>query len=99
MVLPSGRCAVIVKGAISKDGLGPLVWIDRRFNAFGYCGIVDDMLLPHVYDGALKYGCFLLQHDRSPTRNAGWAIQLLDHRQVRQLEWPPNGAGLNGIRK
>lgn len=96
-VLSSGRCAVSVWGAISKDGLGPLVRISGRFNASYYCGIVDDVLLPYVYDGPFKDGCFLLQHDRSPIHKARCVMQLLDDRQVPQLEWPPNAADLNPI--
>ncbi|KAH9372572.1 hypothetical protein HPB48_021516 [Haemaphysalis longicornis] len=96
-VLSSGRCTVSVWGAISKDGLGPFVRIDGRFNACGYCGIIDDVLLPYVYDRPFKDGCFLLQPDRSPIHKARCVIQRLDHRQVPQLEWPPNGADLNPV--
>lgn len=82
-------------GSHKQRWSGSLVRIDGCFNASSYCGIMDDVLLPYVYDGQSKDGCFLLQHDHSPTLKAGCVVQLLDDREVPQLEWPLNEADLN----
>lgn len=52
-VLSSGRCTVNVWGAISKDGLGPLVRIEGRFQARSYCAILEKDFIPYVLDGWL----------------------------------------------
>lgn len=33
-------------GAVTKDGLGPLVRVHSRFTAESYCSILDDVALP-----------------------------------------------------
>lgn len=91
-VLSSGRCSVSVWGAMSADGLGPLVRISGPFNASQYCNIISTSLLPYVLDG-----CFILQQDRSPVFTARAVSSLLEDHAVRQLRWPPCGADLNPI--
>ncbi|KAG0434048.1 hypothetical protein HPB47_019386 [Ixodes persulcatus] len=59
-VASSGRCSVSVWGALSKDGLGPLVRLDGRFNAARYIDVVETVLLPYVMDGPFSDGYFYL---------------------------------------
>ncbi|KAL1436917.1 hypothetical protein MTO96_049214 [Rhipicephalus appendiculatus] len=47
-VAASGRSAVSVWGAVTAQGLGPLVRIEGRFTADAYCGLLDDALLPYL---------------------------------------------------
>lgn len=96
-VLSSGRCTVNVWGAISKDGLGPLVRIEGRFQARSYCAILEKDFIPYVLDGPFKDGCCLLQHDRSSVHTARSVKVLLEDLAIRTLEWPPVGADLNPI--
>ncbi|KAH9376034.1 hypothetical protein HPB48_004189 [Haemaphysalis longicornis] len=49
-VASSRRCGVSVWGAISKDGLGPLVRLDGRFNAATYKVLLDTVMLPYALD-------------------------------------------------
>ncbi|KAH9383892.1 hypothetical protein HPB48_025738 [Haemaphysalis longicornis] len=49
-VASSGRCGVSVWGAISKDGLGPLVRLQGRFNAATYKDLLDTVMLPYAQD-------------------------------------------------
>ncbi|KAG0414676.1 hypothetical protein HPB47_008168 [Ixodes persulcatus] len=69
-----------------KDGLGPLVRIDGRFNAPAYCDMIEQTLLPYALDGPFPDGVYLLQHDRSPIHTARKVDKLLEARGVRQLE-------------
>ncbi|KAH6934660.1 hypothetical protein HPB50_026721 [Hyalomma asiaticum] len=96
-VLSSGRCSVSVWGAISKDGLGPLVRIEGTFNASSYCDIVKETLVPYAQDGPFPDGFYWLQHDRSPVHTARLAEAALDSCGVLRLPWPPSGADLNPI--
>ncbi|KAH7955282.1 hypothetical protein HPB52_000086 [Rhipicephalus sanguineus] len=77
-VLSSGRCSVSVWGAISKDGLGPLVRIEETFNASPYCDIVNKTLVPYALDGPFPDDFYWLQYDRSPAHTARLAEAALD---------------------
>lgn len=96
-VLSSGRCSVSVWGAISRDGIGPLVRIEGSFTAARYCEILLEHLIPYALDGPFQDGYYLFQHDRSPVHKARAVGALLERCAVRQLPWPPNGADLNPI--
>lgn len=96
-VLSSGRCAVNVWGAITKEGLGPLVRLPPAFNACAYCELLDVHLIPHALNGPFPDGCFLLQHDYSPIHTARAVQALLEERAVRVLDWTPKGADFNII--
>lgn len=93
----SGQCAVNVWGAISKEGLGPLVRIEGSFTPEEYCNMITHHLLPFLLDGPFPDGDFQFQQDRSPVHTACKVAALLDHYVVRQLNWPPKGADLNPI--
>ncbi|KAH7932903.1 hypothetical protein HPB49_004675 [Dermacentor silvarum] len=70
-VAASGRSAVSVWGAITFQGLGPLVRIEGRFNADSYYSILDDVLLPYLVEGpTFPDNEFILQHDNSPIHKA-----------------------------
>lgn len=96
-MLSSGRCSVAVWGAISKDGLGPLVRIDGTFNAQSYCDIIKETLVPYALNGPFPDGFYWLQHDRSPVHTARLAGATLDSCGVLRLPWPPSGADVNPI--
>lgn len=96
-VLSSGRCSVSVWGAISKDGLGPLVRLEGPFTASRYCDVITRHLVPYALDGPFSDGCYFFQHDRSPIHKARIVQSLLEEHAVCQLEWPPCGADLNPV--
>ncbi|XP_070389482.1 uncharacterized protein [Dermacentor albipictus] len=91
----SGRCTVNVWGAISKEGLGPLIRLSPSFTAEAYCDILDYHLLPYALDGPFKDGCYFFQQDLSPVHTARAVAKLLQERGVRVLDWPPKGADFN----
>lgn len=96
-VFSSGRHCVNVWGAVSAEGLGPLVRLPPNFNADSYCDLLEHYLLPYVLDGPFKDGIFLLQQDYSPAHTMRKVKALLEERAVRLLEWTPKGADLNII--
>lgn len=93
----SGRCAVKVWGAVSKDGLGPLVRLSQCFTAGAYCEILDSHLLRYALDGPFENGCFWFQQDLSPVHTTRAVRNLLEEHAVRTLDWPPKGADFNII--
>ncbi|KAG0421146.1 hypothetical protein HPB47_002962 [Ixodes persulcatus] len=50
----SGRCFASVWGALSKDGLRPLVRLDGHFNATAYMDLVETVLLPIRSEGVTR---------------------------------------------
>ncbi|KAH7984583.1 hypothetical protein HPB52_022857 [Rhipicephalus sanguineus] len=96
-VFASGRCAVSVWAAMSRQGLGPLVLIDGKWTASKYALIIEQEWVPYVLDGPFKDGCCIFQHDRSPIYTARSVKSLLEDLAVRTLEWPPVGVDLNPI--
>lgn len=93
----SGRCAVAVWGAISKEGVGPLVRFSGHFKADVYCDIIKTTLVPYVLDDPFPDGCYLLQQDRSPVLKAQKVTATLQDHGVPLLKWPPNGTNMNPI--
>lgn len=54
-------------GAISKDGLGPLVRLDGRFNAATYKDLLDTVMLPYALDGPFRDGVFFTNMTAAPS--------------------------------
>lgn len=96
-VAASGRSAVSVWGAVTAQGLGPLVRIEGRFTADAYCGLLDDVLLPYLVGGPFPENDFILQHDNSPIHKSKKVAAYLERRDVAVLEWPPQSPDLNII--
>ncbi|XP_064488439.1 uncharacterized protein LOC135400537 [Ornithodoros turicata] len=65
-VVSSGRHSVSEWGALSHQGLRPLVRLDGRFKGAAYVRVIENELLPCVLDGLFPDGCFVLQQERSP---------------------------------
>lgn len=95
-VAASGRSAASVWGAITFQGLGPLVRIEGRFHADSYCSILDDVLLPYLVGRpTFLDNEFILQHDNSPIHKARKVGVYLDDRNVAVLNWPPQSPDVN----
>ncbi|KAH6946346.1 hypothetical protein HPB50_012875 [Hyalomma asiaticum] len=96
-VASSGRTAVNVWGAVSRDGLGVLHRIEGPLTSPKYCDILDYVMIPYALDGPFPDGDFLFQQDLSPVHTAKVVEELLNMRGVRCLRWVPKGADLNII--
>ncbi|XP_072145883.1 uncharacterized protein [Dermacentor andersoni] len=84
-----------VWGAVPKDGLGPPVRLEGRFNAEAYCDVIASIMVPSALDGSFPYCLYYFQQDRSPIHMAKSVTCLLEQLGVMVLEWPPQGAGIN----
>lgn len=96
-VASSGRTAVNVWGAMSRDGLGVLHRIEGPLTSAKYCDILDLVMIPYALDGPFPDGDFLFQQDLSPVHTAKVVEELLNMRGVRCLKWVAKGADLNII--
>lgn len=96
-VAASGRSAVNVWGAVTAEGLGPLVRLESRFNGEAYCSILDDVLFPYLLGGPFPDSDFILQHDNSPIHKSKKVAAFLELRDIAVLEWPAQSPDLNVI--
>ncbi|KAH6924139.1 hypothetical protein HPB50_012772 [Hyalomma asiaticum] len=91
----SGRCSVSVWGALSKEGLGPLVRLRGKFNAAAYCDLIESVVVPYALNGPFPDGLYLFQQDSSPIHMAKLTTRVLKELVMMLLEWPPQGADMN----
>ncbi|KAH7968085.1 hypothetical protein HPB52_005570 [Rhipicephalus sanguineus] len=96
-VASSGRTAVNVWSAVSRDRLGVLHRIEGPLTSARYCDILDYVMIPYALDGPFPDGDLLFQQDLSPVHTAKVVEELLNMRGVRCLRWVPKGADLNII--
>lgn len=82
-------------GALSKEGLGPLVRIEDRFNAAAYCDLIKRVVVPYALDRPFPDGLYFFQQDRSPIHMAKSTTRFQEQLGVMLLEWPPQGADMN----
>ncbi|KAH6926081.1 hypothetical protein HPB50_014107 [Hyalomma asiaticum] len=93
----SGRTAVNVWGAVSRDGLGVLHRIVGPLTSRKYCDILDCVMIPYALNGPFSDRHFLFQQDLSSVHTSKVVEELLHMRGVRCLRWVPKGADLNII--
>uniref|UniRef100_A0A9J7ZZD1 Tc1-like transposase DDE domain-containing protein n=1 Tax=Cyprinus carpio carpio TaxID=630221 RepID=A0A9J7ZZD1_CYPCA len=88
--------SVMVWGAMSAVGVGPLCFIKGRVNAASYQEILEHFMLPSAEK---LYGDedFVFQHDLAPAHSAKTTGKWSTDHNITVLNWPANSPDLNPI--
>uniref|UniRef100_A0A9J7ZP51 Tc1-like transposase DDE domain-containing protein n=1 Tax=Cyprinus carpio carpio TaxID=630221 RepID=A0A9J7ZP51_CYPCA len=88
--------SVMVWGAMSAAGVGPLCFIKGRVNAASYQEILEHFMLPSAEK---LYGDedFVFQHDLAPAHSAKTTGKWFTDHGITVLNWPANSPDLNPI--
>ncbi|KAL0194984.1 hypothetical protein M9458_008556, partial [Cirrhinus mrigala] len=88
--------SVMVWGAMSAAGVGPLCFIKGRVNAASYQEILEHFMLPSAEK---LYGDedFIFQHDLAPAHSAKTTGKWFTDHGITVLNWPANSPDLNHI--
>lgn len=93
--------SLMVWGAISSKGVGPLMRIDKieegetTLNGERYLMILQRYLLRNYPD--LKIGKAVFQHDNAPSHRYGKVNDWLEEKNVTKIDWPPQSPDMNII--
>ncbi|GFU92802.1 transposable element Tcb1 transposase [Trichonephila clavipes] len=98
LTVKHGGGSLMVWGAISWRGLGPLVTLHDKVKAAHYVNILGDQVHPFVQT-SFPGECPLYQDDNAPIHTAKivqeWFAE--DEGEVGHLDWPPKSPDLNII--
>ena len=90
-----GGGSIMVWGAFSAHGVGPLSHIDGTMTGEVYRNILRDTMRPYARR-TMPRG-FLFQHDNDPKHTSRVAKTWLLQNKIRTLEWPAQSPDLNPI--
>ncbi len=88
--------SVMIWGAMSSAGVGPLCFLKTNVTAPVYPDILEHFLLPSA-DQLFKDADFIFQQDLAPAQTAKRTKSWLNDHGVDVLDWPANPPDLNPI--
>ncbi len=86
--------SVMIWGAMSSAGVGPLCFLKTNITALVYQDIVEHFMLPSA-DQLFKDAAFIFQQDLTPAHTAKSTKSWLNDYDVGVLDWPANSPDLN----
>ncbi len=90
--------SVMIWGAMSSAGVGPLCFLKTNVTAPVYQEILEHFMLPSA-DQLLKDADFIFQQDLAPAHTAKSTKSWLNDHGVGVLDWPANSPDLNPHRE
>ncbi|KAK3562388.1 hypothetical protein QTP86_033525 [Hemibagrus guttatus] len=88
--------SVMIWGAMSSAGVGPLCFLKTRVTAPVYQEILEHFMLPSA-DQLFEDADFIFQQDLAPAHTAKSTKSWLNDHDVGVLDWPANSPDLNPI--
>ncbi len=88
--------SVMIWGAMSSTGVGPLGFLKTKITAPVYQDILEHYMLPSA-DQLFKDANFIFQQDLAPAHTAKSTKSWLNYYGVGVLDWPANSPDLNPI--
>ncbi len=88
--------SVMIWGAMSSAGVGPLCFLKTNITAPVYQEILEHFMLPSA-DQLFKDADFIFQQDLAPAHTAKSTKSWLNDNGVGVLDWPANSPDLNTI--
>ncbi len=88
--------SVMIWGAMSSAGVGPLCFLKTNVTASVYQYILEHFMLPSA-DQLFKDADFIFQQDLAPAHTAKSTKSWLNDHGVGVLDWPANSPDLNPI--
>ncbi len=88
--------SVMIWGAMSSAGVGPLCFLKTNVTAPVYQEILEHFMLPSA-DQLFKDADFIFQQDLAPAHTAKSTKSWLNDHGVTVLDWPANSPDLNPI--
>ncbi len=85
--------SVMIWGAMSSAGVGPLCFLKTNITAPVYQDILEHFMLPS--DQLFKYVDFIFQQDLAPAHTAKSTKSWLNDHGVDVLDWPADSPDLN----
>lgn len=86
---------IMVWGAMSWHGVGPLVRINGRMDKFQYKDILENHMEPYTFSHMPINHTFM--HDNDPKHSSKLVKEWLSVNQINVLDWPPQSPDLNPI--
>jgi len=93
-----GGGGIMVWGAMTAAGLGPLVRVNEKINAEKYCQILQEHLLPYMDELGGQQTC-IFQQDNAPSHKAKSTMEWFARSSVDLLDHPACSPDLNPIER
>lgn len=89
---------VMIWGAMTRHGVGPIVMVEGNLNAEGYARIVRETIVPYLLGLMDAHGRpFVFVEDNAPVHNAGIVNAVFEQSGALRIDWPACSPDLNPI--
>ena len=96
--VPQGGGSIMVWGCMMRNRIGHIALVNDWLNTEKYICILENVLVPTIYEFELGHGDITLMHDSAPAHQAKSVQKWLQHHGSSSLSpWPAQSPDLNPI--